>query len=92
MPGDLFYKSDGTLLGVIVDREIDNGELRLGINDSVVGDLSQAAVSDLCYGQKDLRVDGSDLRGYAFRVDLENSDTTRNELYSAGGSVFKSYR
>ena len=92
MIGDQIYKDGDLLLGVVVTREINSGELQIGIDDSGGGDLGLVSPGDFIYNKKDLRVDGSKMRGYIFKIDLENDATTRKELFAVNGEVFRSYK
>jgi len=48
-------------------------------------------VNDFILGMKDPRVEGGGLRGYTFRVDLENDSTEKVELFSVNTEVIRSY-
>lgn len=90
--GDLIYKEGGILLGTLVDREINSGDLRIGIDDSGGGDVSQGAAGNYIYGAKNARIDGAEMRGYVFEIALENNDTVKRELFSVNGEVIKSHQ
>ena len=82
--GDSVYKADGTLIGTIT-----------GIPTEIDIELSSIAglvIGDFLYAEKNQRVEGSQMRGYVMRVDLENSDTTKRELFAVNTEVFKSHR
>ena len=81
--GDSIYKSDETLIGTVT--AVNGNVLTLS---SVVG----LAVTDFIYGQKNQRIEGSQMRGYVMRIDLENSDTSKRELFAVNTEVFKSHR
>lgn len=92
MVGDEIYKEGDVLLGTLASKTITGGVLVLSVNDAVVGDFTQLVNGDFVYGKKNSRIDGSALRGYVFRLDLESDATTRVELYGVNGEVIKSYR
>ena len=92
MIGDSVYKEGDILLGTVSAKTVTNGAVVITIDDAVVGDFTQLINGDFIYGKKDLRIDGSALRGYVFRVDLEDNSTTRTELFGIAADVSKSYQ
>jgi len=92
MVGDEIYKEGDVLLGLVSGKSLVGGVLTLTVDDSVVGDFTQLVNGDFVYGKKNVRIDGSPLRGYVFRLDMESDATTRVELYGVNAEVIKSYR
>lgn len=80
--GDSIIKNDLTIIGTI--QNIDSQVLTL---DSVTG----LSIDDFIIGKKDSRVEGSNLRGYSMRVDLETNSTDKVELFAVNTEVIKSY-
>ncbi len=71
--GDDFYKNDPvTLIGSIT--EVQGVVLTLS---SVVG----LSIGDFVYGQKSMRIEGNEMRGYVAVIELELNDTEKIELY-----------
>lgn len=58
------------------------GEI-LSVNGSVLtlSDATNVSVNDFVYGQKNMRIEGNEMRGYVARIDLELNDTEKIELY-----------
>lgn len=82
--GDEVYNGSGTLIGTItsVDRVS---------NNIVLSSVAGLATTEFIYGLKDARVEGSEIRGYNFEVDLVDDTNTRTELFAMGSNVFKSW-
>jgi hypothetical protein len=71
--GDDLYKSNPvTLVGEV-----------LSVNGNVLtlSDATNVSVNDFVYGQKNMRIEGNEMRGYTARIDLELDDTEKIELY-----------
>ena len=81
--GDSIYNASASLVGVVTAINKSN----LSITLSSVGSLS---ANDFILGLKDGRVEGSEIRGYNFEIDLTDSTNTRTELYAVGTNLFKS--
>lgn len=75
-----------------------NGEAAIGEITNVVGNVltvnltGTVAVNDFVYGVKNAKIQGSEMRGYNHRIDLEKTGTDRLELYAVNANVFKSYK
>jgi len=71
--GDDLYKSNPVVLV---------GEI-LAVNGNILtlSDATNASVNDFVYGQKNMRIEGNEMRGYTARIDLELDDTEKIELY-----------
>lgn len=82
--GDSIIKSDLSVVGTIQSMDIINKTLTL---DTVTGLVND----DFIIGKKDTRIEGSNLRGYSMRVDLENNDTTKVELFAVDSETIKSF-
>ena len=74
--------SDLMIIGAITD--IIDSSLVL----DVTGDLAQG---DFILGMKNARIEGGNLRGYTLRMDLENTENTKVELFAVNAEVMKSY-
>lgn len=83
--GDLLYNKDSELVGTIDDVDRD---LKLITLSSTSG----LQLNGFVFGSKSERVEGAAMRGYTLRVDLENNDTSKRELYAVGSEVVKSSR
>lgn len=81
--GDEVYNSTPVLVGTVTAFNKANKTITL----TSVGSL---AADDFILGQKSSRVEGSEIRGYNFEVDLVDDSNTRTELYALGSNVFKS--
>jgi len=81
--GDEVYNATPTLVGTVtaVNRTANTVTL------TSVGSLS---ANDFILAQKSGRVEGSEIRGYNFEIDLVDSSNTRTELYALGTNMFKS--
>ena len=55
----------------------------LSVNGNVLtlSDATNVSVNDFVYGQKNMRIEGNEMRGYTARIDLELDDTEKIELY-----------
>jgi hypothetical protein len=85
--GDLIIKgSDLSTIGNIVGATNVAGITTLTMNSA-----SGLAVNDFLVGQKDSRVEGGNLRGYTFRMDLEVTRDVKVELFSVNSEVIKSF-
>lgn len=84
--GDNVYR-DNAGVGVLVGAVTATSSTTITL-DSVAG----LSTSDFIYGVKPSRVEGAHHRGYALRVDLENTSTTKKELYAVNSRVQKSNR
>lgn len=82
--GDEIYDGSDNLIGTVtgVDRTTNSIVL-----DSVVG----LSVSEFIYGVKTGRIEGSEIRGYNFEIDIVDDSNTRTELFAIGSNVFKSF-
>lgn len=92
MVGDEVYNEAGDLLGTVANRSVVSGSVVIEVDDTSVGDFSLLTNGEFIYGKKDLRIDGSEMRGYVFRVDLESNATSKVELYGFNAEVFKSHK
>ena len=84
--GDNVYR-DNAGTGVLVGAVTATSSTTITL-DSVAG----LSTSDFIYGGKASRVEGAHLRGYALRVDLENTSTSKRELYAVNSRIQKSNR
>ena len=84
--GDNVYR-DNAGTGVLVGAVTATSSTTITL-DSVAG----LSTSDFIYGAKPTRVEGAHLRGYALRVDLENTSTSKRELYAVNSRIQKSNR
>lgn len=87
--GDIAYKNNaGTLmkLGPIIDLSSNS----ITINTTVIGGNIPSA-SDYILCLKNSTAESYGARGYYMQFELENSDTSRVELFDVGSSIFKSY-
>jgi len=73
-------------IGVIVSRTNNS----ITINCSVAGG-SLPLVTDLVLCSKNLQAESYGLRGYFMQFELENTATSRVQLYNVQSSIFKSY-
>ena len=81
--GDVVYNSNLTLIGTVTAVNRITNTITL----TAVGSL---AANSFILAQKVGRVEGSEIRGYNFEVDLVDSSNTRTELYALGSNMFKS--
>lgn len=81
--GDEIYLETQALVGTVTN-----------VVDNVVTLSSTTGItnSTFTYGQKNVRIEGGQIRGYVMRADLENSDSSKRELYAVNTEVSKSYR
>ncbi|QQV89725.1 structural protein [Cellulophaga phage Calle_1] len=82
--GDDLYNSSGVRLGEIQTYSTLANTVTLTSSVSV-------PTSTFLFGKKDGRVEGSEIRGYNFEIDLIDSTNTRTELFALNGVVFKSW-
>ena len=74
------------------------GEAEIGEITNVVGNtltvtlVGPVALNDFVYGVKNAKIEGSEMRGYTHRIDLEKTGTDRLELYAVNSNVFKSFK
>jgi len=73
-------------IGVIVSRTSNS----ITINCSVAGG-SLPLVTDLVLCSKNLQAESYGLKGYFMQFELENTSTSRVQLYNVQSSIFKSY-
>jgi hypothetical protein len=73
-------------IGVIVSRTSNS----ITVNTSVLGG-SLPLVTDLVLCSKNLQAESYGLRGYFMQFELENTATSRVQLYNVQSSIFKSY-
>lgn len=81
--GDKLYTEDDKYLGIIqrVDGEV------ITMDKPVVN-----VIGKFIYGTKDVRIEGSEMRGYTSIITLENDSSDKVELYAVNSQVFKSHR
>lgn len=85
--GDLIIRgSDLAPIGDIVVTSTTGTVTTMTINP-----VTGLVVGDFLVGQKDSRVEGGNLRGYTFRVDLEVNRDNKVELFSVNSEVIKSF-
>jgi len=80
--GDSLYDEDNNFLGTVSGY---SGNLitRFGFFSPAVGAF--------VYGKKNTRIEGSEIRGYNFEVDLTDSTTGRTELFAVNLGIAKSF-
>ena len=86
--GDAVYSyvaSVETLIGTVTSVNRDTDTITLS---SVAG----LSTGEYILGKKNARIEGAELRGYTFRVELETNSTSREELFALNTEVFKSYK
>tara|TARA_R110000772_G_scaffold50518_4_gene116136 strand:- start:12044 stop:15988 length:3945 start_codon:yes stop_codon:yes gene_type:complete len=81
--GDSIYNSSAVIVGTVTAVNRTSKTITL----SSVGAL---ATDDFILGLKDGRIEGSEIRGYNFEIDLTDSTNTRTELFAVGTNLFKS--
>lgn len=84
--GDNVYRDNagtGVLVGAVT---------AIAANVVTLDSVAGLSPTDFIYGQKVARIEGADIRGYAMKVTLTNSDTAKRELYAANSRVHKSHR
>ena len=82
--GDSIYNNTSTFIGQVSNINRTSNTITL---DSTAG----LSIGDFIYGQKDGRVEGSEIRGYNFEIDLIDDSNTRTELFAVGTNMFKSW-
>jgi hypothetical protein len=82
--GDGVYNSSAVLVGTVTAVSRAAKTIALSSVGSLVAD-------NFILAQKNGRVEGSEIRGYNFEVDLVDGSNTRTELYALGSNMFKSY-
>lgn len=83
---DTIVNSNMETVGVIIDI-ISRGNDVILILDKV----ENVSNGSFIMGLKNSRVEGSPLRGYAFKYTLTNDGKKRSELFSVGSEIIKSY-
>jgi hypothetical protein len=78
----LFNGTDNSLIGVITDY---------GTNTIIVSTTPTIPINTFLYAVKNPRIEGSEIRGYNFKVKLTDNTSTRTELYAASSEIFKSF-
>jgi len=81
--GDSVYNESSVLLGVI-------DSYNTVTNTIVLDTLVTESASTFIYGVKDGRIEGSEIRGYNFEIDLTDNSTSRTELFAVSLGVFSS--
>ena len=82
--GDEVYDSTPTLIGTVT-------AINKTLNQVTLSAVGALAPTDFILGQKDTRIEGSEIRGYNFEIDLVDDTNTRTELFAVGSNVFKSW-
>lgn len=81
--GDKVYTDNLDLVGTI--ESVGDGTITL---DALV---LNSPFESFIFGMKDRSIEGGELRGYAARIDLENSSVEKAELFAVNSEVFKSF-
>lgn len=71
-------------IGVITALNKETSEITL---NTVLG----LSIGNFIVGMKNSRIEGGNLRGYTIRMDLENSSTSKVELFAVNAEVMKSF-
>ena len=82
--GDELFDSTSLLIGNITDYNASLGTIEVDTIPVIVADT-------FLYGQKVGRIEGSEIRGYNFKVTLTDSTTDRLELFAFNSQVAKSF-
>lgn len=85
--GDIIVRGDD-LSTISTITEITPTEFGVDIELLSVGTLTEG---DYVMGVKDSRVEGGNLRGYAIRMDLENYNDNKTELFAVNAEIIKSF-
>ena len=83
--GDSVYNDSELEVGVITAYYLDAGSITLS---SII---NAPSVSDFCFGLKEGRIEGSEMRGYNFEVELTDSTTGALEIFAINTEVVKSH-
>jgi hypothetical protein len=96
--------NDITLTAVNSSMSVGDKVFKLD-DDSVVGTIegvlgmtvtldspASGLTGQFLYAQKDMRIEGAELRGYTARIDMEVDTPEKVELYAVNTEVFKSYQ
>jgi hypothetical protein len=81
--GDSVYNESNTLLGVIVSYDTDTKTI-------VIDAPATESAGTFIYGVKEGRIEGSEIRGYNFEIDLVDNTTSRTELFAVNTGTFDS--
>jgi len=82
--GDNLYTNGSVLVGEITDYNATLGTIEV--------DTTPVGIDNLfLYGQKDLLIEGSEIRGYNFKITLTDQTTSRMELFAFNSEVAKSF-
>lgn len=81
---DQLFDAANTLIGDIVDYDIEAGTITVDTTPTI-------APGTFLYGLKSGRIEGSEIRGYNFRITLTDSTTDRLELFALNSEVAKSF-
>ena len=82
--GDELFDSSSLLIGNITDYNASLGTITVDTTPVIVGNT-------FLYGQKSGRIEGSEIRGYNFKVTLTDISTSRLELFAFNSEVAKSF-
>ena len=82
--GDELYDATNTLIGNITDYNLEDRTITVDTTPTLVNNI-------FLYGQKEGRVEGSEIRGYNFEVQLTDSTTGRLELFAVNTEIAKSF-
>lgn len=83
---DYLYTEEYELVGKVINVIYSNNRTEIEIDNN-----GPSLLGKFIIGVKNARVEGSFLRGYAFRYDLENEGLTRSEIFAVNSEVEKSY-
>lgn len=101
-----FLGSTGILMANDLPFSLSIGDNVLNVQEQVVGKVAfivsdrlfnletppvNLSPGDFILGSKNSRVEGSEMRGYTIRLDLENDDSTKVELFAVNAEVAKSF-
>jgi hypothetical protein len=81
--GDVVFDAVNTQIGVIQSYDKVNNTITVDTTPSITP-------GTFLFATKPERIEGSEIRGYNFEVDLVDNTTTRTELFGLGSEVFKS--
>ena len=80
--GDQIYNASETLLGTIT--AINGMAITLNTTPTV-------SSNTFVYGKKNARIEGSQIRGYTARMDLQTTSAAQKEIFAVNCEVFKSF-
>jgi hypothetical protein len=82
--GDELHDSNNALIGTITDYNVLLGTITVNVAPTITG-------GTFVYGLKSGRIEGSEIRGYNFKIIMTDQTTNRLELFAVNSELAKSF-